>query len=28
MDVEMTTGEPVVYDLDDKLNVVNKTKLN
>ena len=28
MDVEMTNGEPVVYDLDDKLNVVNKTKLN
>jgi len=28
MDVEMTTGEPVVYDLDDKLNVVSKKKLN
>ncbi len=28
MDVEMATGEPVVYDLDDKLNVVSKKKLN
>src|SRR5699024_7316354 len=28
MDVEMTTGETVVYELDEKLNVVNKTKLN
>ena len=27
MDVEMTTDEPVVYDLDDKLNVVKKIKL-
>ena len=27
MNVEMTTGQPVVYDLDEKLNVVNKTKL-
>ena len=28
MDVEMATGEPVVYDFDDKLNVVSKTKLD
>lgn len=28
MDVEMATGEPVVYDLDAKLNVVSKKKLN
>ncbi|KRM19886.1 phosphoglycerate mutase [Ligilactobacillus hayakitensis DSM 18933 = JCM 14209] len=27
MDVEMATGQPVVYDLDDKLNIVSKTKL-
>ena len=27
MNVEMTTGQPVVYDLDDKLNIVNKEKL-
>lgn len=27
MNVEMATGQPVVYDLDDKLNVVNKEKL-
>ncbi|WP_281166023.1 2,3-diphosphoglycerate-dependent phosphoglycerate mutase [Liquorilactobacillus sicerae] len=27
MNVEMTTGQPVVYDLDEKLNIVNKTKL-
>ncbi|GAW63439.1 phosphoglyceromutase [Ligilactobacillus acidipiscis DSM 15836] len=25
--LEMATGQPVVYDLDDKLNVVNKEKL-
>jgi 2,3-bisphosphoglycerate-dependent phosphoglycerate mutase len=28
MNVEMATGEPVVYDLDNKLNVVSKEKLN
>ena len=28
MDVEMATGEPVVYDLDENLNVVSKKKLN
>ncbi|SON66317.1 phosphoglyceromutase 1 [Latilactobacillus sakei] len=28
MDVEMATGEPVVYDLDENLNVVSKNKLN
>lgn len=27
MNVEMTTGQPVVYDLDEKLNIINKTKL-
>lgn len=27
MDVEMATGEPVVYTFDDKLNVINKEKL-
>ncbi|MCP0886529.1 2,3-diphosphoglycerate-dependent phosphoglycerate mutase [Ligilactobacillus sp. WILCCON 0076] len=27
MGVEMATGQPVVYDLDDKLNIVNKEKL-
>ena len=27
MNVEMATGEPVVYDLDDKLNIVSKEKL-
>ena len=27
MNVEMATGQPVVYDLDDKLNIVNKVKL-
>ncbi|ETA74098.1 2,3-diphosphoglycerate-dependent phosphoglycerate mutase [Ligilactobacillus equi] len=27
MDVEMATGQPVVYTLDDKLNIVNKEKL-
>ena len=27
MDLEMATGEPVVYDLDEKLNIVSKTKL-
>ncbi|MFD1465624.1 2,3-diphosphoglycerate-dependent phosphoglycerate mutase [Lapidilactobacillus mulanensis] len=27
INLEMATGEPVVYDLDDKLNVVSKTKL-
>ena len=27
MDVEMATGQPVVYDLDDKLNIVSKEKL-
>jgi 2,3-bisphosphoglycerate-dependent phosphoglycerate mutase len=27
MGVEMATGQPVVYDLDEKLNIVNKTKL-
>ncbi|GAJ26491.1 MULTISPECIES: 2,3-diphosphoglycerate-dependent phosphoglycerate mutase [Liquorilactobacillus] len=27
MGVEMATGQPVVYDLDDKLNVVKKEKL-
>ena len=28
MDVEMKTGEPVVYTFDDQLNVVNKEKLD
>ena len=28
MDVEMKTGEPVVYTFDDKLNVVSKEKLD
>ncbi|MDG2979283.1 2,3-bisphosphoglycerate-dependent phosphoglycerate mutase [Latilactobacillus curvatus] len=28
MDVGMATGEPVVYDLDENLNVVSKKKLN
>lgn len=28
MDVEMATGEPVVYDLDKDLKVVSKKKLN
>ena len=28
MDVEMATGEPVVYDLVENLNVVSKKKLN
>ncbi|UDM32021.1 2,3-diphosphoglycerate-dependent phosphoglycerate mutase [Lentilactobacillus laojiaonis] len=28
INLEMKTGEPVVYDFDDKLNVVSKTKLN
>ena len=27
MDLEMATGEPVVYDFDDKLNMTNKTKM-
>lgn len=27
MNVEMATGQPVVYDLDDKLNIINKEKL-
>lgn len=27
MNLEMVTGEPVVYTFDDKLNVVDKTKL-
>jgi len=27
MDLEMATGEPVVYDFDDKLNMTNKVKL-
>lgn len=27
MDVEMATGEPVVYDFDEKLNVLDKEKL-
>ncbi len=27
MNVEMATGQSVVYDLDDKLNIVNKEKL-
>ncbi|WP_125573469.1 2,3-diphosphoglycerate-dependent phosphoglycerate mutase [Levilactobacillus huananensis] len=27
MNLEMATGEPVVYDFDDKLNMTNKTKL-
>jgi len=27
MKLEMVTGEPVVYDLDEKLNMTNKTKL-
>ena len=27
MNVEMATGQPVVYTLDDKLNIVNKEKL-
>jgi 2,3-bisphosphoglycerate-dependent phosphoglycerate mutase len=27
MNVEMTTGQPVVYDLDEKLNIVSKEKL-
>ena len=28
MDVEMATGEPVVYTFDDKLNVISKEKLH
>ena len=28
MDLEMKTGEPVVYTFDDKLDVVNKEKLD
>ena len=28
MNVEMKTGEPVVYTFDDKLNVVSKEKLD
>ena len=28
INLEMATGEPVVYDFDDKLNVVSKTKLD
>lgn len=28
MNLEMATGEPVVYDFDEKLNVNSKTKLN
>ena len=28
MDVEMKTGEPVVYTFDDKLNVTDKVKLD
>jgi 2,3-bisphosphoglycerate-dependent phosphoglycerate mutase len=28
MDVEMATGEPVVYDMDKDLNIVSKKKLN
>lgn len=27
MDLEMATGEPVVYDFDEKLNVLGKEKL-
>ncbi|EKW99459.1 2,3-diphosphoglycerate-dependent phosphoglycerate mutase [Ligilactobacillus saerimneri] len=27
MNVEMATGQPVVYDLDENLNIVNKEKL-
>ncbi|MCI5761870.1 MAG: 2,3-diphosphoglycerate-dependent phosphoglycerate mutase [Ligilactobacillus agilis] len=27
MNVEMATGQPVVYELDDKLNIVSKEKL-
>ena len=27
MNVEMATGQPVVYDLDDELNIVSKEKL-
>ncbi|KRK47825.1 2,3-diphosphoglycerate-dependent phosphoglycerate mutase [Secundilactobacillus kimchicus] len=27
INLEMKTGQPVVYDFDDKLNVTNKTKL-
>ena len=27
MNVEMATGQPVIYDLDDKLNIVSKEKL-
>jgi len=27
INLEMATGEPVVYDFDEKLNVTNKTKL-
>ena len=27
MNVEMATGQPVVYDLDDKVNIVSKEKL-
>ena len=27
INLEMATGQPVVYDLDDKLNVINKEKL-
>ena len=28
MNLEMATGEPVVYDFDEKLNVNSKTKLD
>lgn len=28
MDLEMKTGEPVVYEFNDKLEVQNKTKLD
>ena len=28
INLEMATGEPVVYDFDEKLNVVSKTKLD
>ncbi|WP_413627723.1 2,3-diphosphoglycerate-dependent phosphoglycerate mutase [Fructilactobacillus vespulae] len=28
MDVEIATGDPIVYDIDENLNVVSKTKLD
>lgn len=28
MDVEIATGDPIVYDIDENLNIVSKTKLD